>query len=562
MSDLTVAARHRRAPPRAARHRRDPAAAVLGVAHRAARLAAGRLRAGDRAGGRRGLVVRPGRLRRVGAGAVGRAAADQPGAPDRPRPGVGRGRRRAVGVERGRRRRGRAAGSRPTGRRSWSSRCCPSRAPTGAGAAAAPRVRARQAGRPRPAVRHRARASTRPSSTAPSSATTCWRRAGPATATGCATRPTTSPACSPRARTRSACSWPTAGTAATSASPASAQLYGDRTGAFVQLEVDHPDGSRTTVDHRRLVAVDPGADDPGRHLQRRDLRRPPRAARLVVGRLRRRRLDAGRGRRRSTSRRWSRPTGPPVRRTETLPGPRDHHLAVGQDAGRLRAEPGRPDPARAARRARPAPRSPSGTPRCSSTASSAPGRCARPTRPTSSCWTATGRGRWEPRFTFHGFRYAEVTGWPGELTADDLEAVVVHTDLRRTGTFTCSDPDVEPAARERRLGHARQLRRRARPTARSATSGSAGPATSQVFAPTASFLYDTAGMLALLAGRPRRRAARGPRRHRADVRAVPAAAAVPARRPTSAGATPPSSSRGCCTSAPATPGCSPTSGRA
>jgi alpha-L-rhamnosidase len=46
----------------------------------------------------------------------------------------------------------------------------------------------------------------------------------------------------------------------------------------------------------------------------------------------------------------------------------------------------------------------------------------------------------EPTFTFHGFRYAEVTGWPGTLTADSLEAVVVHSDLRRTGTFECSDP--------------------------------------------------------------------------------------------------------------------------
>lgn len=49
----------------------------------------------------------------------------------------------------------------------------------------------------------------------------------------------------------------------------------------------------------------------------------------------------------------------------------------------------------------------------------------------------------EPTFTFHGFRYAEVTGWPGELTVDDLEAVVVHSDLRRTGTFRCSDPLLE-----------------------------------------------------------------------------------------------------------------------
>ncbi|MBO0813080.1 MAG: family 78 glycoside hydrolase catalytic domain, partial [Microlunatus sp.] len=45
----------------------------------------------------------------------------------------------------------------------------------------------------------------------------------------------------------------------------------------------------------------------------------------------------------------------------------------------------------------------------------------------------------EPTKTFHGFRYAEVTGWPGELTPDSLEAIVVSSDLRRIGTFECSD---------------------------------------------------------------------------------------------------------------------------
>src|SRR3712207_7230393 len=36
---------------------------------------------------------------------------------------------------------------------------------------------------------------------------------------------------------------------------------------------------------------------------------------------------------------------------------------------------------------------------------------------------------WEPRFTFHGFRYAEVDGWPGPVQAADLVAVVCHSDL-------------------------------------------------------------------------------------------------------------------------------------
>ncbi len=45
----------------------------------------------------------------------------------------------------------------------------------------------------------------------------------------------------------------------------------------------------------------------------------------------------------------------------------------------------------------------------------------------------------EPTFTFHGFRYAEVEGFPGELTAAAVTAVVVTSDLERIGTFECSD---------------------------------------------------------------------------------------------------------------------------
>jgi len=45
----------------------------------------------------------------------------------------------------------------------------------------------------------------------------------------------------------------------------------------------------------------------------------------------------------------------------------------------------------------------------------------------------------EPTFTFHGFRYAEVEGWPGELTEDSLVAVVVSSQLERIGEFSCSD---------------------------------------------------------------------------------------------------------------------------
>ncbi|WP_368498288.1 family 78 glycoside hydrolase catalytic domain [Herbiconiux sp. A18JL235] len=49
----------------------------------------------------------------------------------------------------------------------------------------------------------------------------------------------------------------------------------------------------------------------------------------------------------------------------------------------------------------------------------------------------------EPEFTFHGFRYVEVAGWPGEFDIDAFRAVVLHTDLTRTGWFSCSEPLLE-----------------------------------------------------------------------------------------------------------------------
>jgi len=47
---------------------------------------------------------------------------------------------------------------------------------------------------------------------------------------------------------------------------------------------------------------------------------------------------------------------------------------------------------------------------------------------------------WEPRFVFHGFRYVELTGYPGEPDLSTLEGKVIHDDLAMTGTFECSDP--------------------------------------------------------------------------------------------------------------------------
>jgi alpha-L-rhamnosidase len=47
---------------------------------------------------------------------------------------------------------------------------------------------------------------------------------------------------------------------------------------------------------------------------------------------------------------------------------------------------------------------------------------------------------WEPRFTFRGFRYAEVTGYPGRPPLDALTGIVLHSDTPPAGTFACSNP--------------------------------------------------------------------------------------------------------------------------
>lgn len=46
---------------------------------------------------------------------------------------------------------------------------------------------------------------------------------------------------------------------------------------------------------------------------------------------------------------------------------------------------------------------------------------------------------WSPRFTFHGFRYVEVTGWPGKPTVNDFEGLRMNSDLETNGTFACSN---------------------------------------------------------------------------------------------------------------------------
>ncbi|HPC59280.1 MAG TPA: family 78 glycoside hydrolase catalytic domain [Verrucomicrobiota bacterium] len=57
-------------------------------------------------------------------------------------------------------------------------------------------------------------------------------------------------------------------------------------------------------------------------------------------------------------------------------------------------------------------------------------------------YTLKGRGTeiYEPRFTYHGFRYVEVTGYPGRPTLEAIRGRVVNDDLAAAGAFACSHP--------------------------------------------------------------------------------------------------------------------------
>ena len=68
-------------------------------------------------------------------------------------------------------------------------------------------------------------------------------------------------------------------------------------------------------------------------------------------------------------------------------------------------------------------------------------------RPAISLDTFTLRGDskpevFEPHFTFHGFRYLEIIGYPGTLKAEAVRGIVVGSDLPPAGAFECSDTNV------------------------------------------------------------------------------------------------------------------------
>ncbi|HSO89467.1 MAG TPA: glycoside hydrolase family 78 protein [Draconibacterium sp.] len=47
---------------------------------------------------------------------------------------------------------------------------------------------------------------------------------------------------------------------------------------------------------------------------------------------------------------------------------------------------------------------------------------------------------YEPKFTFHGFRFVQLVGFPGTAGIENITGVVIHSAMEPAGTFVCSDP--------------------------------------------------------------------------------------------------------------------------
>lgn len=57
-------------------------------------------------------------------------------------------------------------------------------------------------------------------------------------------------------------------------------------------------------------------------------------------------------------------------------------------------------------------------------------------------FSGEGIEEYEPHFTYHGFRYVEVSGWDGPVLPGYFTACTLHCDFRKVGEFTCDDPSI------------------------------------------------------------------------------------------------------------------------
>lgn len=116
-----------------------------------------------------------------------------------------------------------------------------------------------------------------------------------------------------------------------------------------------------------------------------------------------------------------------------------------------------------------------------------------PAPPQAISYTLRGGGEevYMPFFTVHGFRYVKVEGFPGIPTPENFTGIALYSDLPVTGTFTCSDP------RLNQLQHNILWSQKSNfleiPTDCPTRERAGWTGDAQVYAPTASFLMQTAG---------------------------------------------------------------------
>jgi alpha-L-rhamnosidase len=98
-----------------------------------------------------------------------------------------------------------------------------------------------------------------------------------------------------------------------------------------------------------------------------------------------------------------------------------------------------------------------------------------------------------PHFTFHGFRYVKLAGFPGMPSIEQFTGLALYSDMPETGTFECSDPLINRLQQNILWSQKSNVLEIPTDCPTRERTGWTGDA--QVFARTGSFLMQTAGFL-------------------------------------------------------------------
>jgi alpha-L-rhamnosidase len=116
-----------------------------------------------------------------------------------------------------------------------------------------------------------------------------------------------------------------------------------------------------------------------------------------------------------------------------------------------------------------------------------------PAPPQAISYTLRGGGEevYTPFFTVHGFRYVKVEGFPGTPLPENFTGIALYSDLPTTGTFTCSNPHLNQL--QHNILWSQKSNFLEIPTDCPTRERAGWTGDAQIYAPTASFLMQTAG---------------------------------------------------------------------